>query len=200
MMINTKKSTAVTALLVFLLLTPTAFAECHLLVNKAALKSSVNSDYAVPKAYVDQLPCVDIEQIKAQEARIAALETALLKYRGMNDKLANNLEDYRSVNTELNNTLNRSVALTDKYDQQLAKYDQLSGEFNQLAHRYDKLIDKYRDIALNRHSFISLDAGVGIDENGDVMGLIGAGYRNFRAWGIAQQDNNGLIVGGSLPF
>ncbi|MCG8312243.1 MAG: hypothetical protein MI976_03420 [Pseudomonadales bacterium] len=191
-------------LLVFLLcslLSPIALAECHLVVNKAALNTSANSDtYSTPKAYIDQLTCIDIEKFQDQQARIKALEAALLKYRGLSDKLANNLEDYRSVNTDLNNTLDRSVTLTKKYDQQLLKYDQLSGEFNQLTHRYDKLIDEYRDIALNRHSFISLDAGVGFDENGDVMGLIGAGFKNFRAWGIAQQDNNGLIVGGSLPF
>jgi len=156
--------------------------------------------YIVEKSTADQLNCIELDDVESGLLENQALKATLREYQNVSTKLSGNVDEYRSVNTDLLSTLDRSIALTTKYDNQIKEYNRLSNEFDSLAQRYDDLAGKYRDIALNRTSFMSMDAGVGMDENGDVMGLLGVGFKNFRAWGVAQQDNNGLIIGGSLPF
>lgn len=178
-------------------------ADCLLPVGKTTLRAvTVNGQtfYQLPKEYVDKLTCIDPDLLIADRARQKKLENTLLEYRQLTTDLAGNIQGYQRVNGDLNSTLDRSVALTHQYDEQVKKYDDLAQRFDALATRYDNLTEKYRDIAINRTSFIALDAGMGLNEEGDVIGLLGVGYKNLRAWGIATQDSNGLILGGELPF
>lgn len=191
------------ALLPLLLLPLYVFADCALPVDKTLITlRNVNGEqvYVVAKEYVDQLECLDLEEIASELQRVEQLETTLQDYQTVTQSLENNIQSYRDINLQYSQTLDRSTLLNDKYSSQVQEYDRLSREFDNLAGRYDKLTDKYRDVALGRSSFISLDAGVGINENNDVIGLIGVGIKNVKVWGLVQEDNHGLILGGSLPF
>lgn len=190
------------AFLVFLL-PLAASADCLLPVGKAtmAVKEINGAEvYVVSKEYIDQLQCLDIDLLTEQDQRIKQLEALLTNYRNTADNLETNLLGYKDVNQQLNTTLENSTALTSSYDTLLIKYERLSNDFSSLLDRYDELTDKYRNIALKSHSTFNFDAGIGLDTDGEMMGLLGVGVKNMRAWGISQKDNNGLIIGVSLPF
>ena len=188
----------------FLLLLPIrGFSDCALPIDQSLITiKNVNGEqvYVVAKEYVDQLECLDLEQIAAELKRVEQLENTLEEYQTVAQNLESNIQSYRDINSQLNQTLDRSTSLNDKYGNQVVEYDRLSREFDELAGRYDKLTDKYRDVALGRNSLISLDAGVGMNEDSEVIGIIGVGIKNIKVWGLVQEDNNGVIVGGSLPF
>lgn len=186
-----------------LLLPGHGFADCTLPVDQSWITlKNVNGEqvYVVSKERVDQLECMDLEKIATELKRVEQLENTLREYQTIAQNLENNIQSYRDINSQLNQTLDRSTLLNDKYGNQVIQYDRLSREFDDLAGRYDKLTDKYRDIALGRSSSISLDAGVGMNEDNEVIGIIGVGIKNVKVWGLVQEDNNGVIVGGSLPF
>ena len=186
-----------------LLASGSGFTQCVLPVDKAnfsVVEIEGKAHYVINKQSADQFDCVDLEEINDQLKRINQLEAMVQNYQSLSGDLANNVEGYRQVNSDLNITLDRSIDLSNRYADQIQQFDQLSSQYNDLAKRYDDLTETYRDIAMNRSSFISMDAGVGLSEDGDLMGLIGVGFKNLRAWGVAQEDNNGLILGGSFPF
>ena len=65
---------------------------------------------------------------------------------------------------------------------------------------YDDLTEQYRDIALAGQTGISLDAGIGVTDDGDPAALLGIGYKKLRLWGTADEDRNAVFIGGSFPF
>lgn len=180
-----------------------SMADCYVPIEKSLMALKTVDDqqrYVVSKEYVDQSECLDLVQISVDLKRIKKLEAIITEYKALTDSIDANVQGYQNVNTQLNLTLDRSITLTNKYDQQLMQYDKLSGEFNTLAKQYDKLVEKYRNIALNKSSFMSMDIGVGLDENSDFLGLIGVGFKSVRVWGLLNKENSGVIVGGSVPF
>jgi|GEM_PF-6835684 hypothetical protein len=189
---------------VLLLVLPVrGFADCTLPIDQSLVTlKNVNGEqvYVVAKEYVEQLDCLDLEQIATELKRVEQLESTLGEYQSLAQSLENNIQRYSAINAQLNQTLDRSTLLNDKYSLQVKDYDRLSREFDELAGRYDKLTDKYRDIALGRSSSISLDAGIGMNEDSDVIGIIGVGIKNLKIWGLMQDKNHGVLVGGSFPF
>lgn len=180
-----------------------AQAACHLPIDKSRMTLKVVDgveQYVVSKAHVDALECLDLQAIADGLNENEKLAQLVREYQTLTSSFENNVKDYRQVNKDLNTTLDRSINLTANYDQQVSQYQALTGDYNELVAKYDDLALKYRDIALNRNSFLSLDAGIGLDDNSDIMGIIGVGFKNIRVWGFAHEESSGVMVGGSMPF
>jgi hypothetical protein len=113
--------------------------------------------------------------------------------------------DYRQLIQSHEQTLDKSISLTDNFDNNMQRYNQLVKDYDQLAIKFDNLAEGYRDVALSSGSPFHVEIGAGLTDQGDGIALLGAGFNVYRtwdvkAWGVLHKDFSSILGGASFGF
>lgn len=180
-----------------------AQAQCLLPVGRATLVEVTHQGQAylaAPKEYVDQLECLDVELLDADEAMAAELDEILRRNRELNEELAERIREYQALIDDYDADAVTTRELVEDYDRQVSSYDELAESYKTLTANYSDLVDEYRDIAINAQTGISLSAGVGVNDSGDPAALVGVGFNRLRVWGTVNEEESAVYLGGSFRF
>jgi hypothetical protein len=184
---------------------------CHVVIKQDQLKKTTLNDvevYVVNASDFDAQQCFKpgdaaqrIKQLKKDRDDYRAIAEDFQKNR---DELKNVNKEYAALITRHEQTLDRSIALADKYEQNVQKYNQLVSDYDQLTVKFDDLAGKYRDFALTRGTPFTVEIGAGGTSEG-VAGLLGVGAEVYKSWGIkawafVQEENSGALAGASFRF
>jgi uncharacterized protein with von Willebrand factor type A (vWA) domain len=127
-------------------------------------------------------------------------------YQQLIEKVEKLNQDYAALIKAHEKTLDRSVNLTEQYNQQVEEYNKLVTDYDALVVKFDELAAGYREVALSTSSFITFDIGAGATSDKGAAGMLGLGIKlgficqQLKLWGIYQKDNSGGLIGCSYGF
>lgn len=202
-------------LVILLLLIPSvAWAEdCHVPIRIDNLSERIidgNKVYVVSADDVNITktcfkPVENNEIIRAYMEEVARLTEITEEYRRNQDARSKLNHEQRDLIQRHEDTLDESIELANKYDKAIVEYKELVEDYDVLNDKFDKLIEKYRAVAMNSMSPFSLELGFGLTDDGDAIGIAGAGFNYYKTvdiklFGAFHEDFNAFMGGASFRF
>ena len=186
--------------------------DCHVIIKQNNLQKQTldgQEMYVVAVADVKSNQCFKpvetAEKIKALQKQVDDNLQLAEAYKQNQEALQKLNDDYSALIQRHEQTLNKSITVSENFETNMQNYNQLAKDYDQLTGKFDELAGKYRDVALSSGSPITFDFGAGLTDEGDWVGLLGAGFHvykawDIKAWGMAHKDFYGILGGASVRF
>lgn len=200
-------------MVLFLCVSGNAWSEdCYVIVKKdTMIKKTVEGKEVFVIAVEDVKPnqCYKpgetAQYIKKLEAQIEDNLQLAESYKQNQEALKKLNDDYQQLIQRHEQTLDKSISLSENFEKNVENYNQLAKDYDQLTVKFDDLAGKYRDVALTGSSPITVELGAGLTDQGDGIGLLGAGFNVYKswdvkAWGVLHKDFSGILGGASFRF
>ncbi len=186
--------------------------DCHVIIRQDALVKHTLDGREVYVTGVDDVkpgqcfkPMETAGHIKNLQKQIDDNILLAEAYKQTQETLQKLNEDYRQLIERHEHTLDKTVALSERFAGNARNYNQLARDYAQLTVKFDELAGKYRDVALTGGSPVTVELGAGLTDQGDGIGLLGAGLNiyktwDIKAWGMIHRDFFGMLGGASFRF